>query len=108
VSAEFYYEATVPDSSEVAFAADVRPGAQGRLAVSYLRSRQFNLGKARCSVGKQHVVLDGNWSASTSLAQTAVVAKGLPPGSHVVRCRTLPRGKGGEGTAFRLMGVMTL
>ena len=105
---EYYYETTVPSSSEIAFAADVRDGAQGLLAVSYLRSRQYDLGKARCSVAGQEATLDGNWSRSTSVAQTAIVARGLAPGRHEVRCRTLPRGKDGGGTAFRLMGVMTL
>ncbi|GAA5838336.1 hypothetical protein JCM9279_003207 [Rhodotorula babjevae] len=105
---KYYFETTVPSSSEIVFAADVRDGAQGLLAVSYLRSRQYDLGKVRCSVAEQEVTLDGSWTRSTSLAQTAIVARGLPPGRHEVRCRTLPRGKDGGGTAFRLMGVMTL
>ncbi|BGP44673.1 hypothetical protein JCM10450v2_000487 [Rhodotorula kratochvilovae] len=105
---KFYYETTVPDSGEIAFQADVREGAQGLLAVSYLRSRQYDLGRARCVAEGQEVTLDGYWGASTSLAQTTVVAKGLPPGPHVVRCRSLPPSKDHNGTAFRLMGVMTL
>ncbi|GAA6049525.1 hypothetical protein JCM3770_000830 [Rhodotorula araucariae] len=105
---KYYYETTVPDSGEIVFEAEVREGAQGLLAVSYLRSRQYNLGKARCVADGQEVTLDGYWTATTSVAQTAIVAKGLPPGPHVVRCRTLPRGKGKDRTAFRLMAVMTL
>ncbi|GAA5827032.1 hypothetical protein JCM11251_002213 [Rhodosporidiobolus azoricus] len=105
---KYYYETTVANSEEVIFEAEVREGAQGRLAVSYLRSRQYNLGKARCSVGDQTAVLEGYWGSSTSVAQTTVVAKGLPPGRHRVSCRTLPVKKGETGTAFRVMGVMTV
>ncbi|KPV78304.1 uncharacterized protein RHOBADRAFT_40851 [Rhodotorula graminis WP1] len=105
---KYFWETTVPSSSTIAFAAVVREGAQGLLAVSYLRSRQYDLGKARCSVEGQEVTLDGSWQRSTSVAQTAIVARGLAPGRHEVRCRTLPRAKEGGGTAFRLMGVMTL
>lgn len=106
--AEYYFEALVPDSSEIAFEAEVREGAQGLLAISYLRSVQYNLGKARCWVGEQGAELDGHWAPQTSLAQTQVIARGLPPGKHIVRCRTLPKSPDHDRTAFRLMGVMTL
>ncbi|GAA5891156.1 hypothetical protein JCM6882_006442 [Rhodosporidiobolus microsporus] len=105
---KYYYETTIANSEEVVFEGEVREGAQGRLAVSFLRSRQYNLGKARCTVGTQNAVLDGYWGSSTSVAQTTVVAKGLPPGRHRVSCRTLPVQKGDTGTAFRIMGVMTI
>ncbi|GAA6004465.1 hypothetical protein JCM10207_000738 [Rhodosporidiobolus poonsookiae] len=105
---KYYYETKVPDSEEIVFEAEVKDGARGILAVSFLRSRQYDLGKARCTVGGQSAVLDGYWAVSTSLAQTAVVAKDLPAGMHRVSCRTLPEEKGGTGTAFRLMGVMTV
>ncbi|GAA5857092.1 hypothetical protein JCM8547_007953 [Rhodosporidiobolus lusitaniae] len=105
---KYYYETLRADSDDIVFEADVREGAQGRLAISFLRSRQYNLGKARCSVGDQTAVLDGYWGASTSLAQTVVVARDLPPGKHRVSCKTLPVQKGDTGTAFRLMGVMTI
>ncbi|GAA5899107.1 hypothetical protein JCM5296_005746 [Sporobolomyces johnsonii] len=106
---KFYYETTVADSSEIVFEAEVRDGGLGQLAVSYLRSRQYNLGKASCAVGKQKaVILDGYWASSTSLAQTSIVAKGLPPGKHQVRCKTLPMPPGDTAATFRIMGVMTV
>ncbi|GJN91498.1 hypothetical protein Rhopal_004521-T1 [Rhodotorula paludigena] len=105
---KYYFEALVPDSSEIAFEAEVREGAQGLLAISYLRSVQYHLGKARCWVGEQGAELDGHWAPQTSLAQTQVIAHGLPPGKHIVRCRTLPKSPDHDRTAFRLMGVMTL
>jgi hypothetical protein len=143
LSTEYYYETKTANSDEIVFEAEVREGSQGKLAVSYLRSRQYDLGKARCVVGEQSAVLDGYWGSSacvpfffssifprrfltsflpqrradaflalrivnSSLAQTQVIAKGLPPGLHRVSCRTLPVQAGDKSTSFRLMGVMTV
>ncbi|GAA6039001.1 hypothetical protein JCM8097_000149 [Rhodosporidiobolus ruineniae] len=105
---KYYYETKKANSEEIVFEAEVKEGATGQVAVSYLRSKQYNLGKARCSVGKQTAVLDGFWTQSASVAQTMVVAKNLPPGKHTVSCRTLPANAGEQATAFRLMGVMTV
>lgn len=80
----------------------------GSVAVSYLRSRSYNLGKARCSVGGQEAVLDGKWSRSISIAQTTVIATDLLAGTYEVTCRTLSPESGAEQTAFRLMGIMSV
>lgn len=98
----------MPQSAEVVFEVLVGEGSVGSVAVSYLRSRSYNLGKARCSVGGQEAVLDGNWSRSISIAQTTVIATNLPAGTYEVTCRTLSPEPGTEQLAFRLMGIMSV
>ncbi|GAA5968700.1 hypothetical protein JCM8115_003687 [Rhodotorula mucilaginosa] len=106
--AKFYYEAQKADSGEIAFEVTVDQGALGTIAVSYLRSRSYNLGKAICTVAGQEAVLDGYWTRSTSLAQTSVVATDVAPGQYEISCRTAPAGEDPERRAFRLMGVMSV
>ncbi|GAA5992048.1 hypothetical protein JCM10908_000717 [Rhodotorula pacifica] len=105
---KYYYEATRPGSSEIAFEVIVDDGAIGSIAVSYLRSRSYNLGQAICTVDGQEAVLDGYWSRSTSLAQTSIIASDVAPGRYEVTCRTAPPGGDSERRAFRLMGVMSV
>ena len=106
--AEFYYEAQKADSGEIAFEVTVDEGALGTIAVSYLRSRSYNLGKAICTVAGQGATLDGCWTRSTSLAQTSIVSTDVAPGRYEVSCRTAPAGGDPERRAFRLMGVMSV
>ncbi|GEM06223.1 capsular related protein, Esterase, SGNH hydrolase-type domain containing [Rhodotorula toruloides] len=105
---KYYYEALVPNSDEIIFNVDVREGAQGFVAISYLRSRQYDLGRARCMVGERGADIDGHWENSASLAQTAIIADKVPPGRHRVRCRTLAADGSSRRSAFRVMGVMSV
>lgn len=98
----------MPNSDEIVFDVEVREGAQGLVAISYLRSRQYNLGRARCMVGERGADIDGHWENSASLAQTAIVADKVPPGRHQVRCRTLAADDSSGRSAFRVMGVMSV
>ncbi|KAM0793224.1 hypothetical protein ACM66B_000690 [Microbotryomycetes sp. NB124-2] len=103
------YLETKERNSEILFKVETRKGGQGTVVVSYLRSKEYELGKLMCQVGEQKVTIDGYWTKSVSIAQTAVVATGLKPGeTYEMRCATpLKPGPGGR-TAFRLMGVMSL
>lgn len=65
---KFYLEAHEANV-EVVFEIDVPKGGLGVVAIGYLRSAQYNLGKARCRVGKQEVTIDGNWTRGVSLAK---------------------------------------
>lgn len=69
---KFYWEggwdSSTPDPV-VTFDIEVKPGALGEIAIGYLRSHQYNLGKAICSVAGQSVTLDGTWKRKVSLAQ---------------------------------------
>lgn len=105
---EYYWETPKADSGEIAFEVVVDEGALGTVAISYLRSRSYNLGKAICVVEGHEAMLDGYWSRSTSLAQTTVVATGMIPGRYEVSCRTAPGGADPGRRAFRLMGVMSV
>lgn len=111
----------MPDAPPIAFRVTVNEGARGEVALGYLRSRQYDLGRARCVVvgheeakkkgakGKaEGVTLDGHWDSSTSVAQTAVLATGVSPGQWEVRCQTLPEGEQEEGRyAFRILSLMS-
>lgn len=110
---KFYWEggwdSSTPDPV-VTFDIEVKPGALGEIAIGYLRSHQYNLGKAICSVAGQSVTLDGTWKRKVSLAQTATIAQKLSPGMYEVKCRVLaPQAvRGGGNKTFRLMSVMSL
>ncbi|KAK4054884.1 hypothetical protein OIV83_000808 [Microbotryomycetes sp. JL201] len=103
------YLETKERNSEIAFQVETRKGGKGTIVVSYLKSKEYDLGKLVCRVGDQKVTIDGYWSKRVSIAQTAVVATDLEPGgTYEMRCKTpLKPGPGGR-IAFRLMGVMSL
>lgn len=124
-----YYQTTTP-ASEITFSIDVRPGGEGTVAISYLRSKMYDLGRVTCRVGKQSRSVDGHWERSVSVAQyvvasltrslrrvrltrcfssnrrTAIIAERLPPGTHELRCRTPDRPVKGRNV-FRLIGVLS-
>lgn len=56
-------------SAEVSFEVEVREGGEGVVAVSYLRSREYDLGRVTCSVGEQSATVDGHWERGVSIAQ---------------------------------------
>lgn len=67
------YLETTTAGAEIAFSVEVREGAIGDVAVSYFRSRQYDLGKVTCSVGDQSVEVDGHWEQAESVPQCVAV-----------------------------------
>jgi hypothetical protein len=65
---KFYLQTKTPDA-EITFDVQVRPGAIGEIAISYLRSAAYDLGKLSCRVTDQQVTVDGYWKRSISVAQ---------------------------------------
>ncbi|KAK4058054.1 hypothetical protein OIO90_000793 [Microbotryomycetes sp. JL221] len=111
------YLETRKKNSEIKFKVETRQGGQGTILISFLKSKEYGLGKLICQVvsqDEQHeqstqITVDGYWGKSVSLAQTAVVATGLEPGgTYELRCRTPLKPGPGDRTAFRLMAVMSL
>ncbi|TNY21977.1 hypothetical protein DMC30DRAFT_349685, partial [Rhodotorula diobovata] len=96
-----YLETTGADRT-IDFDVNVQPGSAGEIGVGYLRSPQYHLGRAKCRVGSQEKVLDGNWTRKASLTEIDIVATGLPPGTHRLVCTTLDKGK-----AFRIATVVS-
>ncbi|ORY85303.1 Isoprenylcysteine carboxyl methyltransferase family-domain-containing protein [Leucosporidium creatinivorum] len=102
---KFYWQVKTP-SSEATFDIEVRKGGEGIIAISYLRSKAYELGRVVCSVGDQRTSVDGHWERSVSVAQTAIIATGLPPGTHQLLCTTPNRPPKGRNV-FRLIGVLS-
>lgn len=63
-----YLETTGADRT-IDFDVNVQPGSAGEIGVGYLRSPQYHLGRAKCRVGSQEKVLDGNWTRKASLTE---------------------------------------
>ncbi|KAM0793223.1 hypothetical protein ACM66B_000689 [Microbotryomycetes sp. NB124-2] len=101
-----YLQALEPDSS-VKFNVTVNRGGQGLVAVSFLRSKEFGLGRLRCRVEGQESVLEGWWDRSTSVSETTIVAEGLQDDKSYELVCTTERDEEGR-SAFRIMSVQSL
>jgi len=105
---KYYIQTTKPNSAPISFAVEVREGSRGEVALGYLRSREYGLGKARCTVAGQSTVVDGFWTSSTNVAQTVVIASKLKPGAYEVECQALPENEQKDGVGFRIMSLMSV
>lgn len=129
-----YLVASTP-AARVQFRIKVEPGAQGMIALSYLRSKKYDLGRVKCGVrdvednraqrngateneledqGASQVsdallgeaTFDGFWERGVSIPQEGIIATGLTPGrEYEVTCRTPKRGF--RGKEFRIMGLLS-
>ncbi len=105
---KYYIQTTKPNAGPISFPVIVSEGGRGDIALGYLRSREYGLGKARCAVAGQSAVVDGYWTSSTNVAQTMVIARKVKPGTYEVVCQTLPEKEQKEGVAFRVMSLMSI
>lgn len=69
---KFYIESKKVERP-VAFEITLGPNAVGQIALSFLKSWEYGLGRAECKVDGQSRVLDGHWSRRTSLAQSVLL-----------------------------------
>ncbi|KAK4058055.1 hypothetical protein OIO90_000794 [Microbotryomycetes sp. JL221] len=105
-----HYLQSLVEHATIEFRIKVEKGAKGLVAISFLRSKQYELGNLKCrilGIMDQDVVLQGWWDKTSSVSETVVVASELQDDmTYTLACETERDDQG--RTAFRIMAIHSL